>query len=413
MLPSILIVDDEPEVLKSLTRILKKDFTVYTFESAEKALEFFELNPTHIVLSDMRMPGMQGEEFLSQIHILNPSSKCCILTGHADIEATEKAINDAGISAYFSKPWDNTDLINKLKELTLGLVAKQKTQKKLKSLQKNKSLTELSIDAMLSVITGMLEEQEAKSSEIESKKRQIKQLLTLISSMITPLNDKPIGHENRVSEQGRHLGQILGLPIQQCINIQFAALFYRIGTIGIENRLLNSPRNSLSFDELKLVQGSVNVSAEMLSTVDILRPCSEIVTHLYDFLGKDSEQSPSLETKILKVIILFDDLVAGNITGQKIQPDKAKTLMKEQYHAEIDSKVLHHFIELLNKKNDYIIERAHSVNELRVNMVLSQDLYQANGTKLLVAGAVLNQKIIEKLISIEEHCDECLIIYAK
>ncbi len=412
MLPSILIVDDEPEVLSSLNRVLRRDFIVHSFQSGEQALEFFKLNPTHLVLSDMKMPGMQGEELLTQIHTINPLTKCCILSGYADIEATEKAINNADIAAYISKPWNNQDLIEKLKELTLGLISKQKTNKKIKSLQKNKTITQLSIDSMLNVITGMLDEQEAVNKELLSQKKSVKQLLTLLSMISVSLFHRQEGHEQRVAEQATVLAETLGLSIQQRINLHFSALLYRIGLTGIDSELINKARDSLSYDEVKLFQESVQISAELMATVDLLIPCSEIVLHLYDS-NNSSEASLLKETKILRVVSLFDELVSGAITGNKMSPTKAKVLIKDRYKSEIDQTILSHFIELQNKTSEFSIERAHSIKELREGMILAQDLYQNSGTKLLAEGVTLLPNLIERLAVIEENINEELIIYVK
>ena len=81
MRAKLLIVDDEPEVLKALERLLKKHFELYLFDNAEEALVFLANTHCHLILSDMKLPRMNGAEFLSHATKLSPLSKKVVLTG--------------------------------------------------------------------------------------------------------------------------------------------------------------------------------------------------------------------------------------------------------------------------------------------------------------------------------------------
>jgi len=113
--PELLILDDEEEVLSALNRVLRHDFQIFLFSDPHKALDFFEENPVPLVVSDMRMPVMDGTTFLARISELNSKSKKFILTGHADINETETAATGEMVFRHFEKPWDNGELISELK----------------------------------------------------------------------------------------------------------------------------------------------------------------------------------------------------------------------------------------------------------------------------------------------------------
>jgi signal transduction histidine kinase len=117
--PVILCVDDEPILLLALKYQLKdyfgNQYQIETAENAEEALEIIEeLLADNIelplVISDQVMPGMLGDELLTQIHIKVPETLTILLTGHADVSAIARSVNNANLYRYIAKPWDPTDL---------------------------------------------------------------------------------------------------------------------------------------------------------------------------------------------------------------------------------------------------------------------------------------------------------------
>jgi len=107
----ILIVDDEEAILETMTFTFEDDYDVLTSGDAQEALTILEENgPIAVVISDQRMPGITGVEFLSQVYERHPSTTRIILTGFADMEATIQAINDGHVYAYVTKPWEPDDL---------------------------------------------------------------------------------------------------------------------------------------------------------------------------------------------------------------------------------------------------------------------------------------------------------------
>lgn len=109
---SLLIVDDEPNVLKSLKRLLlDTDYRIFTAESGEEGLKVFEENEINVVISDYRMPGMNGVEFLSRVKEKSPDTIRLILSGYADAVAIVDAINEGQIYRYITKPWNDQELL--------------------------------------------------------------------------------------------------------------------------------------------------------------------------------------------------------------------------------------------------------------------------------------------------------------
>ena len=110
--PTIVVVDDEPNVLRSLYDLFRLDYRVHTFEHAAEALEALpKLGDVAVILSDQRMPGMTGVEFFAKAQETHPAATRLLVTGFADINAVIDAINQGHIARYLSKPWETGELI--------------------------------------------------------------------------------------------------------------------------------------------------------------------------------------------------------------------------------------------------------------------------------------------------------------
>lgn len=112
MTPHLLYVDDEIENLKVFERLFKKDFQIRTCLSGEEGLKIFEEHAMDIslIVSDQRMPGMTGVDFLNACKLIRPEPIRIIITGYADLESTINAINEAEIYRFVKKPWEVLDL---------------------------------------------------------------------------------------------------------------------------------------------------------------------------------------------------------------------------------------------------------------------------------------------------------------
>ena len=109
---SVLIVDDEPSICMALKRTLKRhDLTVYQANGGNEALELLQTTPVDCIISDQRMPGMKGTEFLSIAKAQFPETSRIILSGQSDLQDMEDAINIAGVRQFISKPWDDKHLL--------------------------------------------------------------------------------------------------------------------------------------------------------------------------------------------------------------------------------------------------------------------------------------------------------------
>jgi DNA-binding NtrC family response regulator len=106
----ILIVDDEAEVVASLARVLRKDFQCTQCTSPIEALSLCQESQFDLVISDIRMPKMTGIELLRQLAQLDPVMGRILITGYADMEDCQTALDDKTAQIILAKPWDNEEL---------------------------------------------------------------------------------------------------------------------------------------------------------------------------------------------------------------------------------------------------------------------------------------------------------------
>lgn len=114
---NILLLDDDIDCLISLAAVLKDagrrcdEFTV-----PEKAVEAYRQKQHDVVITDMKMPGMNGIQVLKKIRLLNPAARVIIVTGFGDVETAFAALNN-GAYAFFGKPVDINDLMDTLEKI--------------------------------------------------------------------------------------------------------------------------------------------------------------------------------------------------------------------------------------------------------------------------------------------------------
>src|SRR5689334_1119403 len=108
--PRVLFVDDEERILTALKTIFRSRYHVLTAANGQEALDFVGKFKIPVIVSDQRMPGMQGVELLRRARELSPDSVRILLTGYSDLASIVGSINEGEVYRFISKPWDNQDL---------------------------------------------------------------------------------------------------------------------------------------------------------------------------------------------------------------------------------------------------------------------------------------------------------------
>jgi len=147
--PRILIVDDEEAILETMQLTFEDEYEVLTSTEADTALRLLEENaPVAVVVSDQRMPGMTGVEFLSRVFESHPTTVRIILTGFADMDAIIQAINDGHVYAYITKPWEPDDLKQVVRRAVDHYELSVENEKLLRDLRQSNVILEAVMDEL-------------------------------------------------------------------------------------------------------------------------------------------------------------------------------------------------------------------------------------------------------------------------
>jgi DNA-binding NarL/FixJ family response regulator len=115
--PVVLIVDDEPNVIHALKRLLRKEpIDVLSAQNGQEALSLMAEHTVDILLTDHRMPQMSGIELLSAVKDKYPDTLRMILTGYTDIDTIAECVNQGQIYKFFFKPWDDSQLVLEIRQ---------------------------------------------------------------------------------------------------------------------------------------------------------------------------------------------------------------------------------------------------------------------------------------------------------
>jgi response regulator RpfG family c-di-GMP phosphodiesterase len=118
--PSLLVVDDEERILSALRRTLRREgYEIVTSESVYDALRILDERPIDMILSDQKMPGMSGLQFLAEAAKRRPCATRMLITGWTEEIAPQK-LEELGIFALINKPWDDGQLKGTLRRASVG-----------------------------------------------------------------------------------------------------------------------------------------------------------------------------------------------------------------------------------------------------------------------------------------------------
>ncbi len=164
---TVLVVDDEVNVQKSLRRLfMDTEYKVLLANSGKEGLEFLAKEPVHLVISDYRMPEMNGVEFLAKVKAEYPDTVRMILSGFADVEAVVDAINQGEIYKFLAKPWNDQELLSTVKRAFEHSFLKRENETLLQELRStNSALTRLAEDLETKV--------QGRTRDLEQKSRAV------------------------------------------------------------------------------------------------------------------------------------------------------------------------------------------------------------------------------------------------
>lgn len=420
----LMLLDDEVEILNSLKRLLRKEFDIHTYSDPNLALGALAQESFALIISDMRMPVMDGATFLTQAKDVSPNSVRLLLTGYSDLESTSRAINEGNIFSYISKPWDNTELKQILNRASEHYQLKVENQKLTKQLMlSNRQLSDLNeqLENKVKQRTSALKNSNEKlKTSVESQRSMFQQLLHLISLIIEQRTHDTIGHNERVALHCKLLAEHFRLKRNQVINIYIAALVHDLGKIALDDALLNVPENQLEPQQWTEYKEHAQKGAELLSTLPKMENIAKTIKHQYEHQdGTGVPEHLSAENipfgaKLIRLVVDHDRLVSGLTTGVNLPPEDAMNYITKLSGKVYDPNAVKAYKKLLTnmpKHNEQVMDYCIATDDLEEGMCISKDIINKAGGVMLTQNTTLSNIVIEKLKDYEQEKDFRLAIY--
>jgi putative two-component system response regulator len=319
----ILFVDDEPLLLDSVLRNFKAKFPLETAGSGPEGLKKIkERGPFAVVVSDFRMPGMDGVSFMEQVAVLSPATVRIMLTGAADLRTAMRAINEGNIFRFLTKPCPvhllEKALLDALRQYKLVL-----TEREYYALKKWND----SLEGLLKALVRLTEAKDPYTA----------------------------GHQIRVAQLAAAIAEELGLPREEVEEISITAQVHDLGKIYVPAEFLNKP-GVLNKIEFEIIRMHSQIGHDILEPVRFAFPIHRIVLQHHERLdGSGYPQGLRGEEILLPArIIAVADVVEAITSHRPYRPAKgleaALQEISDGLGTRYDSRVAQAALDLFNQE---------------------------------------------------------------
>ncbi|NMX78667.1 MULTISPECIES: HD domain-containing phosphohydrolase [Pseudomonas] len=407
---AVLLVDDEESILNSLRRLLRgQPYDVVLATSGAQALEIMATRPIDLVMSDARMPGMDGATLLAEVHRLYPATSRILLTGYADLTTIIKAINDGQIHRYISKPWNDEELQlvlqQTLEHQRLERLARDQTEQ-LKLLNATLEKRVAARTAELQQTADMLDlaYDELKRSYVTGT-----EVFSLLANLRLP-KDKQTNRA--LIELIRVYCAAQSMDESSTRDLTMAAALYNIGKLSWTDSMMVAPSDKLHSTDRGLYREYPGQSESLLMTLEPMKDAARIIRHhqeRWDGTGfPDHLKGDAIPpgSRLLKLAVDFIELQKGLILERHLNSDEALLYIRKYAGRLYDPALVEDFVQACATfLSDVTLGdptvKVLSTRELEAGMVLARNLNADNGMLLLNAGKVLNLPLVDKLIAFE------------
>jgi response regulator RpfG family c-di-GMP phosphodiesterase len=361
----VLFVDDEPNVLDGIQRGLRKQVDLRTAPSGAEGLVLLrDAGPFALVVSDMRMPAMNGAQFLAKVHEQSPDTVRMILSGQADLQATIAAVNEGHIYRFLSKPCPAEQL----------LAAVQDGLKQHRLLTTEKLLLEQTLSGAVKMLIEIL-------------------------GMVRPAASSRAARLQRYAVE---LSTALALPERWQWGL--AAYVSQIGCVALPKDVLSKVDTAevLTDEELRLYESHPQVAGKLLAAIPRLEDVAAIVTAQFgalSFAGKTDEISQwdvrSIGQLLLRTSFEFDRLITRGVSQAKAADTLRGSklgLPKAVLNALLSLKVASPVLSVCQVR----------LKDLTPGMILDEDLVSSKGIRLVPSGQEITRSLIVRLSSIAD-----------
>ncbi len=444
---SILLVDDEISITRSLERIFRKEaYKIFTASSGKEGLELLNTleTPVSLIISDQRMPEMSGAQFLEKARKIFPDAGRYLLTGYSDMDAVIDAVNKGEIHRYLTKPWNDDDLLIQVRQSLeqYELVLENRRLLELTNTQ-NRELNELNNNLEKKVNERTLEIRQ-KSIKLKEANKKLEEsflnTMRLLSSLIENLNPELGAYMKHVAQLAREVAEEYEFSSEELDQIEIAGMIHDIGMLGLNEKTTLKDEEGMGEAELKMYHQHPVIASICLETVEKFDKVAEIVLyHHENFDGSGfpdglKEDEIPLGARIIRAVADYCNITyrwpkdikyicdnAKKYFGPAIrkfnvtEPEKmikevaSKIIMLGAYQ-KYDIGVVAKLIKIAGNsqlfkktnKEEKKQNRWIDYNELKEGMIMAQDLRLKDGRLLLARGMKVKKLSISSIQKLGE-----------
>jgi len=418
----VLLVDDEPNVLSALTRALRGEhYHLLTATDGDQALALMDEHSVDVVISDSKMPGMDGVALLSRIQAAYPRCLRLLLTGHHDLSAVIQAINEGHIYHYIAKPWRDDDLRLSLRQA----VALQQSERERERLE---AVTQAQNDALKRFNADLEARVAARTAELKQLADWLdaaNQALEHSYETATRVFSSLLYQRLPPAHQTHHqIGNVLRAfldhhPVEERLrrDVLMAASLYNLGKLSWDDHLLGlSSEKMFGDDRVRYLAYPTSVE-DLLMALEPLQGAAKLIRHHQErwngsgFPGHLHDEAIPWGARLLRLAIDFIELQHGLMLDREVSRNNALMLLKKLAGRVYDPELSQVFVAFCTDHAPDMGMADASVmalgtDKLQAGMRLVRDLYSGAGHLLLNEGRELTQGLIDKLIRFETAEDE-------
>ena len=415
--PKVLLVDDEESILNSLRRLLRSQpYDVLLATSGAQALEILTQQPVDLVMSDARMPNMDGATLLAHVHELYPATTRIMLTGYADPAAIIKAINEGRINRYISKPWNDDEMLVTLRQALEHQHSERERQRLEQLAQVQNDQLKLLNSTLEKHVAARTAELQPTADMLDLAYEELKHSYvtgTEVFSLLANLRLPPAKQTNRqIIELVRAYCKMHGIDEASSRDLTMAAALYNIGKLSWTDNMMVTPSDLLRHTERDRYRGYPKQSESLLMTLDPMKDAARLILHHQErwdgsgFPDRLKGEAIPLGSRLLKLAVDFVELQRGLILERQMNSDEALLYLRQYAGKLYDPELVEDFIQVCAAfLSDVVLAdpdvKVLGTRELAAGMILARNLNADNGMLLLNAGKVLSELLVDKLISFE------------
>ncbi len=328
----ILVVDDEELICSIFTKRLKKEgYSCITANNGRQALSHFYNDSLSLIISDIKMPQMDGMELLKKVKTVDPKMMIIIMTSYPEIDSAIEAMR---IGAF--------DFIIKPVELDLVILSVKKALER-KRLEEEVELYHHHLEKLVDERTTSLREAYhiLKRAHLDSVK--------VLIGAIDAKDPYTRGHSDRVRKMSLNMGLKLGFDEIRLENLEYGALLHDIGKIGIKDEVLQK-QGFLSPEEYLTIQEHPLIGVKIVEGIDFFKGKSTMIRHHHEYFNGNgypdglAGESIPVEARIIAVTDAFDAMTSGRPHRGKMPITDALSELEKERGKKLDPHILDVFL---------------------------------------------------------------------